>query len=135
MKLVGRILCLFVAGSFVLRAQAIPNFSGTWKMDLSRSDAAAQGAPIAEMTVVIRQSSGEVRVEATRGGSIDVVRYLPVGTNVADARGVAGTFRWEGAQLVTSQGLDGVEVVAVHGCHEVSSTRSRRTYTGTIRLR
>lgn len=71
-------------------------------MDLSRSEAAAQGTPIGPVTVTIRQTSDEVRVETTRDGTTQTVRYLPVGTRAAGAGELAGTFRWEGSQLITN---------------------------------
>ena len=71
-------------------------------MDLSRSEAAAQGTPIGPVTLTIRQTADEIRVDTTRNGTTQTVRYLPVGTKSAGAGEVAGTFRWEGSQLITN---------------------------------
>ena len=49
-----------------LDAQALPDFSGTWQMDTTRSQAAQQGEPFKMITFVISQSTGQVRIEATR---------------------------------------------------------------------
>ena len=84
-----------------LGAQAIPDFSGTWTMDLSRSEAAAQGTAIGPVTLAIRQTPDELRVETTRNGSTEVVRYFPVGSKTAPAGELTGTFRWDGPRLVT----------------------------------
>ena len=72
-------------GSLGLGAQATPDFSGTWTMDLTRSEAAAQGTPIGPVTVAIRQTPDEVHVETTRNGMTEVVRYLPAAMKPAAA--------------------------------------------------
>jgi hypothetical protein len=82
-------------------AQGNTDFSGTWTMDLSRSEAAAQGAAIGPVTVVIQQTPGEVRIETTRDGETKTVRYLPAETTPVSADESVGTFRWEGGSLIT----------------------------------
>jgi hypothetical protein len=82
-------------------AQAMPDFSGIWNMDLGRSEAAAQGGPVTPVTVAIQQTPDEVRIETTRNGRADAVSYVPVGTKTADATDRTGTFRWDGTRLVT----------------------------------
>ena len=71
-------------------------------MDLSRSEAAAQGPAIGPVTVVIRQTPAEVRVETTRNGTTETVRYLPVEMKAVGAGERVGTFRWEGLKLITN---------------------------------
>jgi hypothetical protein len=95
-------LCAVAWAAVCVGAQALPDFSGTWTRDLSRSEAAAQGTPIGPVTVTIRQTSEEVRVDTTRNGTTQTVRYLPVGTRAAGAGESAGTFRWEGSRLITN---------------------------------
>jgi hypothetical protein len=95
-------LCIAGLSSPGLRAQHSPDFSGTWTMDLSRSEAAAHGEPIGPVTVVIRQAPGEVRVETTQNGSVQAVRYVPEGSSPMVADDPSGTFRWEGPQLITN---------------------------------
>lgn len=92
---------LTALGSLSLSAQAIPDFSGNWTMDLSRSEAAAQGTAIGPVTVAIQQTASEVRVETTRNGSTEVVRYFPVGWKTAPSGELTGTFRWDGPRLIT----------------------------------
>ena len=75
-------------------------------MDMSRSEAAAQGTPIGPVTVAIRQTPDEVRVETTRNGTTQAVRYLPVGVKPAGAGELAGTFRSEGSKLITNLTTD-----------------------------
>jgi len=85
-----------------MAAQGMPDFSGTWTMDLSRSESAAQGPAIGPVTVSIQQAPAEIRVETTRNGTTETVRYLPAGTTPAKAEERVGTFRWEGVTLVTN---------------------------------
>ena len=95
-------LCVAALLQHGLAAQAVPDFSGTWAMDLSRSETAAQGPAIGPVTVTIQQTPDEVRVETTRNGATETVRYLPAGTKPVSAEERVGTFRWEGATLVTN---------------------------------
>ena len=91
-------LCIAALVQPGLAAQGLPDFSGTWTMDLSRSETAAQGPAIGPVTVAIQQTSGEVRIETTRNGTTETVRYLPAGMKAGER---VGTFRWEGATLIT----------------------------------
>ena len=102
MKLLLCTLCAIGLGSFGVNAQTGADFSGTWKMDLSRSDAAAQGTPIGSVTMVIRQGADEVQIDTTQNGMTQTVTYLPEGTKQTVAEDTAGTFRWDGPQLVTN---------------------------------
>jgi hypothetical protein len=88
-------------GSAGLAAQDHPDFSGTWSMDLARSEAAAQGTAIGPVTVAIRQSPGEVHIQTTRNGSTEAVRYLPASAKATSGSELLGAFRWDGAKLIT----------------------------------
>lgn len=101
MKLALSIVCLVGLGAVAPGAQSRPDFSGTWTMDLSRSEAAAQGTPTGPVVIVIRQRPEEVRIETTRNGRTEVVRYLPAEAKAAGAGELIGAFRWDGAKLVT----------------------------------
>src|SRR6187402_654632 len=102
MKLALSIVFVFVVNCVGASAQSAPDFSGTWAMDLSRSEAAAQGTPIGPVTVVIRQAPGEVNIETTRNGHTEAVRYLPASAKPTAAAGdVLGAFSWNGDKLVT----------------------------------
>jgi len=83
-------------------AQGLPDFSGAWTMDLSRSESAAQGPEIGPVKVAIQQSPAEIRIETTRNGTTEAVRYLPAGMKPAGAEERVGTFRWEGVTLITN---------------------------------
>ncbi len=101
MKLVLSIVCLVGLGAVGLGAQSRPDFSGTWTMDLARSEAAAQGTPIGPVVLVIRQMPEEVRIETTRNGRTETVRYLPAAAKAVAAGELIGAFSWEGSKLVT----------------------------------
>ena len=58
--------CIAALVQPVLAAQGLPDFSGVWTMDLSRSESAAQGPDIGPVTVAIQQTSAEVRIDTTR---------------------------------------------------------------------
>ena len=71
-------------------------------MDMTRSEAAAQGTPIGPVTVAIRQTPGEVNIETTRNGRTEAVRYLPVSAKATGApEQPMGSFRWDGGKLIT----------------------------------
>jgi hypothetical protein len=101
MKLALSIACVVALVSVDLGAQTHPDFSGTWNMDLARSEAAAQGTPIGPVTVAIRQTPGEVHIETTRNGRTEAVRYLPASAKAVSGSELIGAFRWDGAKLVT----------------------------------
>ena len=80
--------------------QGRPDFSGTWKMDPSRSESAVQNEPIGPVTIVISQSDGEVRIETTRAQGKSVVTYKLDGSEIKIPGGTAKT-HWDGSTLVT----------------------------------
>jgi hypothetical protein len=102
MKVLPAIICVVSLASIGPAAQSGPDFSGTWSMDLARSEAAAQGTPIGPVTVAIRQAPGEVRIETTRNGKTESVRYLPASAKATAAGELLGAFRWEGQKLITT---------------------------------
>ena len=50
-------------------AQTNPDFSGTWKMDPTRSESAHQDVPIGSVSLVITQTADEFRIETLRSRS------------------------------------------------------------------
>lgn len=106
MRLLLSTLCIFGLMPMGLIAQGSPDFSGTWTMDLTRSEAAAQGTPIGPVVVTIRQMPDELHIETTRDGSKQTVRYLPVGAKATAVGASLGSFRWDGSRLVTSLATD-----------------------------
>ena len=81
-------------------AQSHPDFAGVWSMDLSRSESAMQGDPIGPTTVVIEQTSAELKLTTTRDGKSTTVVYRLDGTPSPVPGGTAMS-RWNGSSLVT----------------------------------
>ena len=102
MKLLLWTCCAVGLSPLGVTAQGPPDFSGTWTMDLSRSEAAAQGPAIGPVSVAIQQTPAEIRIETIRDGKTETVRYLPAEMNPVSAGEPVGTFRWEGATLITN---------------------------------
>ena len=80
-------------------SQGKPDFSGTWTMDPSRSQAAVQNEPSGSISMVIVQSPHEMKVETTRAGKTSVVVYKLDGSDAAIPTGTAKT-HWDGTTLV-----------------------------------
>lgn len=125
-------LALPVAAS----AQAPADFSGTWTMDLARSESPTYAEFVGPVTVVITQTPSEVRIETTRGAgpATITVRTTYEIQDAADAEARAGDSTdtvayWDGATLVTE---------GVHNVRgETVQTRERRTLnaaTGEMRV-
>jgi hypothetical protein len=93
------ILVLAVAVPRAL-AQTRPDFTGTWSMDLARSDSAAQTEPIGPTTVTIEQSLTELKVSIARDGKSATIVYRLDGAPAAIPGGTA-TSHWDGSTLVT----------------------------------
>jgi hypothetical protein len=81
-------------------AQGKPDFSGTWKMDQSRSESAAQTHPIGPVTLVITQSANDLKIETTRSEGSTVMICKLDGTEITIPGGTAKTY-WDGVKLVT----------------------------------
>jgi hypothetical protein len=90
-------------------AQRTADFSGTWAMDLSKSESSQQGAAVKPVTFVITQMPTQVRIETVRGERTENVLYplrgATRGTTGTSASGASGTAHpeayWEGDNLVT----------------------------------
>lgn len=99
-------LTAFLLLPLALHAQPTPDFSGSWKMDLSRSQSAQQGEAIKPVTFVITQLPMQVRIETTRGNQKENVLY-PLTKSRASVSAAPGTTGgqaeayWDGDKLVT----------------------------------
>ena len=94
------VLAAFVALLALADAQGKPDFSGTWNMDLSRSQAAVQNEPSGPVTLVITQTLTELTVQTTRAGKTTQVDYKLDGSENRIPTGTART-HWDGTSLVT----------------------------------
>jgi len=107
-----------------LSAQTVPDFSGTWQMDVDRSKAPHQGEPFRMVTFVIAQSEGQIRIDATRGNERDSVLYPLTKSRAAvssDATGDAQAY-WDGDRLITEthRTISG-QTVTVKEAHALSA--------------
>jgi hypothetical protein len=87
-------------------AQPARDFSGTWTMDLARSEAAQQGEAVKPVTFVITQTATQVRIQTTRANDTENVLYPLTPSRAAiapPASAAAGhpEAYWEGDRLVT----------------------------------
>jgi hypothetical protein len=104
------VLILLVNGA--AQAQQKPDFTGTWTMDMSRSESAAQGTDVSPRTpvkLILRQSPAAVTVETDRDGSRERLQFvfgqseLPTGTSGRkDADVEPAGVEWRGGDLVTT---------------------------------
>ena len=83
-------------------SQTKPDFSGSWRLDPARSDAAAQAETPGPVTIVIKQSAAELHITTTTTRGTTDMRYPFV---AADAPLTTGpNARWQGDTLVTPRG-------------------------------
>jgi hypothetical protein len=97
-----------------VHAQQRPDFTGTWHMDMSRSESAAQSSsasPHMPVIMHIRQSAGDLTIETDRDGTTENVRYVFGRAETPQAVGTSGSdqptiepagVEWRGDQLVTT---------------------------------
>jgi phage baseplate assembly protein gpV len=85
----------FLAASFALaggvHAQGRPDFSGTWRLDVARSDTIAQTDGSRPITVTITHTSTELRVESASAQGTTATTYrfaqsAPLSSDNAQAR-------------------------------------------------
>ena len=97
-------LTAFLLLPLALRAQS-PDFSGSWKMDLSRSQAAQQGEAIRTVSFVIAQTPTQVRIETMRGNEKENILYPLTSSRASTSPAPGSTGHpeayWDGDKLVT----------------------------------
>jgi len=120
--------CLFIAvfsclllGSVASLAADKPNFSGSWKLDVEKSDFGPMPKP-ERIDYVLTHKDPELTVKSTamtQAGEIsNEVKFLTDGTeftNDLHGQQIKGTAKWEGATLVVTQKatMQGTEIVVV----------------------
>jgi len=105
-----------------LHAQQPHDFSGTWAIDLARSQSAQQGEAIKPVTFVITQIPTQVRIETTRGTAKENVLYpltkSRANTSAGSNGGGQAEAYWDGDKLVTeTQRLISGQTVTVRESH------------------
>lgn len=80
----------------------VPDFSGTWTMDLERSESAQQGDAFEAPTLVITQSAAAVAIESRRRSGTSTARYAMSSARAPEpGPATPGRAYWDGAVLVT----------------------------------
>ena len=104
MKTLRRSLIVWtvVLGAVALAADNKPNFSGTWELNVSKSDLA--GAPITKLVVQVEHKDPVLKYTATgtAGGEdfTEVETISTDGTPTTDSRGAQVKAHWDGETLV-----------------------------------
>ncbi len=102
------IALVLAAGLSAAQAPSQPDMTGTWKMIADRSGSPGQTPPVTDMTLIIQQGAGDVRVEFQSGADKPIVTVYPLGPRPrqpaeplgADAR----LAYWDGSRLVLDRG-------------------------------
>lgn len=117
------VTALVFAGSVAL--QAPTDFSGTWAMDLDRSESPHQGDGFEPPTLVIAQSATQVSIQTRRRAGTTTATYTITAPKAPESTGPAAGGRafWDGAVLVT----EGTRVVQ----GQTVSVRERRALDAT----
>ena len=86
-----------------LGSQTHPQFSGTWRLDPSRSESAADDAQPGQLLVQITQTDQDVTFVTTKGAQQNktVHRFVAAPTAPFAIDGSAARAYWSGAALVT----------------------------------
>jgi hypothetical protein len=104
---------LVLAAAVAVFAQKTPDFSGTWTLDMSKSEmpqmggmgGGRAGGGMGEMTVTIKQTADTLTIEQKMGEMNRTVTYKLDGSESVNPgmRGgeVKSTAKWEGDKLVT----------------------------------
>lgn len=123
MRVVSASLALMVASAAPGQA---PDFAGTWRMDVARSESAHQAVPVGPITLVITQTAAELIVETTTAAGRDTAASTETLAYKLDSTentmaGSSGTLvktraRWDGPKLVTQtlRTVNGAPVTIQH---------------------
>lgn len=89
------------------RSVSRPDFSGNWKMDRTRSEAAAQDQPVGDITVTITQTGSILTIKTIRDGASETADY-PIEARPNKPTDVSATPRafWDGSKLVDEGSVD-----------------------------
>jgi hypothetical protein len=86
----------------------LPDFSGVWQLDVSRSDFAAHNALPGPVLVEITQTPSEIRIVTRNASNTNTLQYKVLAEDGA-SRATAGTTptaRWKGNALLTDSVRD-----------------------------
>jgi hypothetical protein len=85
--------------SFPAYSQAAPDFSGSWKMDPSRSESAHQAVPIGPVTLLIQQTPNQITIETRRASNREILTYK-LDESETTTKGITCRARWDGPKLI-----------------------------------
>ncbi len=89
----------------ITTANSNTDFSGTWKMDATRSESAHSSAASGPVTLVIKQTTSELSIETQRGDQNETIVYKLDGSPTDKPAEDNGPFQWrsqwEGTKLMT----------------------------------
>ncbi len=123
---------------FLGTAQETADFSGTWKMDPTRSESAHQDVPIGPVTMIIKQTPDVLIIETQRNDSkktgptsetmtfkLDGKENVSTGLNSAP---VKTTAHWEGSAIVleSERNVQG-STITVKNIHSLGANGSEMT--------
>jgi len=106
-KLVGIMFLIALAVGSVA-AQQKPDFSGTWKLNVAKSDFGVLGGPTSRTDVITHKDpsiSNNVTAEGAQGKQEYTVNYTTDGkeaVNKIGPREIKSTLKWAGSSLVIS---------------------------------
>lgn len=99
---------VLVAGLLAPQAPSQPDMTGTWKMVAQRSGSPGQTPPVNEMTLMIQQTAGEVRVEWISGTEKPMLTSYVIGPPPKQPAEPLGADQkiayWDGPRLVLERG-------------------------------
>lgn len=110
-KLISIGFLIALAGVSAFAQEKQPNFSGTWKMNVSKSDFGVLGGPDSRTDVITHKDlaiTDEVTAEGAQGKQQYTVKYTTDGKeciNQINGREVKSTLKWDGKTLVITSHL------------------------------
>ena len=141
MRLASALLIAF-AGFHVSFGQNHPDISGTWSMDIARSESAHHEVPIESSTIEIRVRGNELHMEVSRRDQgappFHEILQLKLDGSESEYTGdsgvtVTGKAHWSGASLIveTIRNIQG-STVTTHYVHSLSRNGREMTIDKTL---
>lgn len=103
---------LIALGAVSTMAQKQPDFSGTWKLNVSKSDFGVLGGPDSRTDIITHKEpsiTSEVSAEGAQGKQQFTIKYTTDGkevTNQINGREVKSTLKWDGSTLVITSSFN-----------------------------
>ena len=110
-RLISLVILFTLTAVAVAAQQKTPDFSGNWKLNVSKSDFGVLGAPTSRTDVITHKEpaiTDEVSAEGAQGKQQYTIKYTTDGkevTNQINGRDVKSTLKWDGPSLVITSSL------------------------------